>query len=651
VRELRGLGLSVAFFAGTVVALKLLFAVGSAAVGSLIFWRRSANPMALLASLMLVAFAAGAFPAASGGGGTGSRPGLEIVFPLVAFLASTPGVLLLYVFPDGRFVPAWTRWVAVLLVVLVGSFNFLPESVLARWVRSDGIFLTLVFVAIAVYVQVYRYRVVSGPVEREQTKWVVYGAVVAGVGYLCVQTIFPLLGAVPVALLWAGYAINYGCLLVIPGSIGVAILRSHLWDIDLVINRTLVYGTLTVSVIGLYVLIVGSLSAAFQTRGNLVVSLLATGVVAMAFQPLRDRLQRGVNTLLYGQRDDPYAVLSQLGQRLEATLAPETVLPTIVETVAQALKLPHAAILLKEGTQFVSAAAYGDPAGQPLQLPLVYQAETVGQLMLSPRTAGEAWSPADRRLLEDLGHQAGVAAHTVRLAADLQRLTSDLQRARERLVVAREEERRRLRRDLHDGLGSALAALNFRAGAIRSLLVSDPAAADALVVEQRDGIRAAIADIRRLVYELRPPALDELGLVAAIRERATHFSGAAVAEPAETDSLRVTVEAPDQLPPLPAAVEVAAYRIVQEALANVAGHAHARTCAVRLALAPSASTEADYALDVEITDDGVGLPAEQRMGVGMLSMRERAEELGGTCVIEGADGGTRVRARLPLTQA
>ena len=216
-------------------------------------------------------------------------------------------------------------------------------------------------------------------------------------------------------------------LLLVPVFTYIAILRYHLYDIDVVINRTLVYGALTACVVGIYVLAVVALGALFQARGNLAVSLLATGLVAVLFQPLRSRLQRGVNRLMYGERDDPYAVISRLGKRLEAALAPETVLPTVVETIAQALKLPYAAIVLKEGEGFRTAAAYGSPRGEPETLPLVYQREEIGRLVLSPRAPGESFSDADRRLLEDLARQAEVAVHAVRL-------TADLQRSRERLV-------------------------------------------------------------------------------------------------------------------------------------------------------------------------------------------------------------------------
>jgi signal transduction histidine kinase len=436
------------------------------------------------------------------------------------------------------------------------------------------------------------------------------------------------------------YTITDLLLLLIPISIAFAILRSRLWDIDIIINRTLVYGILTASVVALYVLVVFGLGSLLQTKGNLGLSLLATGLIAVLIQPLHTRLQRAVNHLLYGERDEPYKVISRLGQRLEATLAPEAVLPTIVETVTGALKLPYAAISLKQDEEDVIAASSGRASDELTRLPLVYQGEHMGDLLLAPRARGETFSSADRVLLADLAHQAGIAVHAVRLTTDLQRLTKELQRSRTQIVTAREEERRRLRRDLHDGLGSVLASLNWRAGALRLLLSRDPAAADALVVEQQTTIQAAIGDIRHLVYDLRPPALDELGLLGAIRERATKQSS-----PAERDNalgLRVEVVAPDHLPALPAAVEVAAYRIVQEALTNVVRHARAHRCCICLFCE-------DDLLQVEVSDDGVGLPESHVAGVGLLSMRERAAELGGTCEIAPMpESGTCVRACLPI---
>ncbi len=300
-------------------------------------------------------------------------------------------------------------------------------------------------------------------------------------------------------------------------------------------------------------------------------------------------------------------------------------LPAIASTVREALKLPYSAIALQQGDAQVIVAATGVPVLDPIRLPLVYQHEPVGELLLAPRAPGESFSPADRRLLDDLARQAGVAVHAVQL-------THALQQARERLVAAREEERRRLRRDLHDGLGSQLAALNLQAGALRGLIEHDPAAAQAEVAELRAQLRAAIASIRTLVHGLRPPAIDDLGLLVAVQERARRYG---------VDGLVVETDLPETLPSLSAAVEVAVYRIVEEALANVVTHAQARRCVVRLV--------AGEMLQLTIEDDGTGIDPRASAGVGLLSMRERAEEVGGRCTVgPRANGGTQVRVELPV---
>jgi signal transduction histidine kinase len=333
-----------------------------------------------------------------------------------------------------------------------------------------------------------------------------------------------------------------------------------------------------------------------------------------------------VNRLLYRRRTETYTALAELGERLEGTLAPDAVLPAIVTTVKDALRLPYAAIRLDDDTPPVTA---GDPVPEPLSVPLLHHGSPVGTLELGRRSGESGFSAADRRLLGDLARQAGVAVSAVRL-------TADLQRSRERLVTAREEERRRLRRDLHDGLGAQLAGLTVQTGVLRGLIGSDPAAAEQLAGELRSELRTAIADIRRLVHGLRPPALDELGLVGALQRLADTVGS-------DGGGPRITVDVPGELPPLPAAGEVAAYRIVQEALTNVVRHAGAAACTVRL-------TADSEVLVVEVADDGSGLPAGLVAGVGLASMRERAAEMGGTCVVDDAPGGgTRVVARLPLS--
>lgn len=267
---------------------------------------------------------------------------------------------------------------------------------------------------------------------------------------------------------------------------------------------------------------------------------------------------------------------------------------------------------------------------------MVYQAEQVGELILAPRTRGESFTSADHKLLEDLSHQAGVAAHAVRLTNDLKQLTIDLQHSRERLVTAREEERRRLRRDLHDGLGPQLAALTLKLETAHNRLAHD-ALADTLLSDLTTRTQAAVADIRRLVYALCPPALDELGLLPALREQTLQYSE-------QGDSgLHVSLEVSEHLPELSAAIEVAVYRITQEALTNVVRHAHARHCTVCLTL-----NETVGLLTLEVRDDGGGMAPETKKGVGLTSMRERAEELGGTWTMKPVlTGGTCVLVQLP----
>jgi signal transduction histidine kinase len=264
-------------------------------------------------------------------------------------------------------------------------------------------------------------------------------------------------------------------------------------------------------------------------------------------------------------------------------------------------------------------------------IPLIHQGETLGYIVLGPRAPNEAFSSTDLHLLEDLAPQVGVAVHAVRLAADLQR-------SRERLVLAREEERRRIRRDLHDGLGPQLAGVALKLETLRNRLTDDPLAAS-LLADLAKRTQEATADIRHLVYELRPPTLDELGLVSALRESVTQYTQQGC------NDLKITFDAPESLPQLPAAVEVAVYRIAQEACANVIRHADAHACQVRLKLDELAGL-----LCLEVRDDGKGLSMKRRAGVGLNSMRERAEELGGTLTITSiSSGGTLLTARLPCT--
>ena len=628
VAGLARLGIPEGAYAAYVTALLTVFGLGCFGVAAVIAWRRSDDPMAMFVSLFLALLGGANHPNLRAL--ADAYPAFEPLFGLSWRLLFAALILFVFLFPDGRFALAWTRVLAGLLILSAFATLFSDGDSLAE--PSNALALVLVLVLlVGAGAQVYRYRRVSTPPQRQQTKWVVFGisaavatqSVGALLGPLLARTDLPaaLYGVADLTVVTFAYTL-------IPLSIGFAILRYRLYDIDLVINRALVYGALTAGVVGLYVLVVGGLGTLLQAGGNLLVSLLATGLVALLFAPLRERLQKAVNRLMYGERDDPYAVLSRLGQRLEATLAPDATLHAVVRTVAEALRIPYVAIEVGRDGGFERVAATGEPVGEPLRLSLAHGGEEVGRLLLGARPGEAGFSSADRRLVDDLARQTGAAIYAARLSADLQR-------SRERLVTAREEERRRLRRDLHDGLGPQLAGLTMKAEAARDLLGTDLSRAEALLEGITEEAQEAVADVRRLVYALRPPALDALGLVGALRSHASHRADGGP---------RVEVEAPegDGFAALPAAVEVAAYRISLEAINNAARHAGARNCVVSLTLEGAM-------LDLEIIDDGTGIGPDHRSGVGFHSMRERAEELGGTFAI-GADpsGGTRVAARLPL---
>jgi signal transduction histidine kinase len=421
-------------------------------------------------------------------------------------------------------------------------------------------------------------------------------------------------------------ALTLGPLFLLPVAITVAIVKYRLYEIDTLINRTLVYGGLTGSVLAAYaivVLLVASVSSATPEWRS---SVLVVVVVTLVAYPVRDRMQRWVNQRMYGDRDDPARAMSRLGRRVADSVTPVELLSTVTETIGTTLRLPYVAVELVGTTSQITASYGRRPSDEPQRLELVHQGNRVGALLVGRRSPTEQFTAADVRLLDDVSRQVAAAAHAVQLAADLQR-------SRERLVLAREEERRRLRRDLHDGVGSALAGLALQAGRARRAIDDAPDTAIERMAALEAGIRASVVDVRRIVDDLRPPALDDLGLGEALRERADAlFDGRSV----------VSCDISDVA--LPAAVEVAAYRIGTEALTNSARHSGAASVEVRVQLG-----EGDRCLLIEVVDDGLGIGGTAEHGVGLGSMRERASELGGTCDIRSDAGtGTTVRAVLPL---
>jgi signal transduction histidine kinase len=407
-----------------------------------------------------------------------------------------------------------------------------------------------------------------------------------------------------------------------PLAIAIGILRYRLFDIELVINRTVVYGVLTVCVAAVYVAVVSCADLLLSSRG--VAGLIAVGVVAAMIQPLHARLQTRVDRWIYGDRANPYAALQRLDSRLRETLTPTEVVQTVVDSVAEALRLPYAAVEFGRGGEGQVIASHGSVGrGELTRRALSYRGESVGTLTVEV-PPGRSLAGADESLLDDLASHVGVAVQSVSL-------TIDLQNSRKDLVTAREEERRRMRRDLHDGVGPTLAAMSLKLEVLRDRVDGDGAP---LVDQLGEEVQEAIADIRRLVYALRPPALDEYGLLPALAEQASRLSSA---------GSTIDVDGPADLPPLPAATEVAIYRIALEAMTNAKRHSGAERCIVTLSM--------NGGVELKVLDDGDGFPPGARRGIGLSSMSERADELGGSLTVDSKDGvGTTITAWLPLEQ-
>jgi two-component system, NarL family, sensor kinase len=551
------------------------------------------------------------------------------------------GLILPLVFPDGRLLsPRWrpALWAALAFIPLsIAGWAFIPQTMgsLFRNLPNpyavsglDTFFEVMQALAIAcggaaaiaaAASMTLRWRQ-ADRVRRQQLKWFL---VVLPV--LAVSIIVTVFVPGPVSL---GIGLIAGTLL--PLAIGVAVLRYGLYEIETLLNRAVLYALLTAGVAGVYLAVVVVAHTLFGVRGRgLFVQVVATVLAAAALLPLHDRVQRRVNRMFYGDRGAPYEAMARLGRRIEVAADTETALNSVVKTIVDSLRLPYAALELRLGDGWSPAAAYGETPAEVVKFPLTFQGETVGRLLVGTRRQGQQLRHDDEVLLADLARQAGPAAHAVALRRAL-----DASRAG--LVTAREEERRRLRRDLHDGLGPTLAGLTLGLDTARARAAGQPELTE-LLGRLKAETQRAVTDVRRIVYGLRPPTLDEFGLVGSLREEVGRLQY-------EAPKLTVTLDAPsDGLADLPAATEVACYRIVTEALTNVTKHAQATRCSVRIKL--------DRDLDVEVRDDGVGLPQGWRAGVGIASMRERVSELGGELMIEPSlPHGTKINARLPAQE-
>ena len=579
------------------------------------------------------------------------------------------GTSLLLRFPNGQLLsPRWKKveWVAAVAVVATVVAILLAPGKLAEGGHPElanplGIealepFLNVITAAIVLipltilasaFSLIQRFRRSRG-IERLQLKWLTSAAAFVAVAYLIamIASIDHSWESPAENLVWVTVAQRVAVLsfMLIPIAIGIAILRYRLYDIDLVINKALVFGALAAFITALYVAIVVGVSALVGRAGepNLALSLLATAVVAVAFQPARERAQRLANRLVYGQRATPYEVLSAFSAQAATTLASEEVLPRVARTVAEGTGADRSEVWVASGSQLRLAAAWPEPAesARPLRLengrlpalpevdlavPVHHQAELLGALAVA-KPRGEPLTPQEEKLLHDLAAQAGLVLRNVGLTAELLARLEELRASRQRLVSAQDAERRRLERDLHDGAQQHLVALKVKLALAARQAGETPLQATLAALQQDS--EEAIEALRELARGIYPPLLAEQGLAAALEAQARKAP------------LPVTIEA-ETLARYPQELEAAVYFCCLEALQNVAKYANASQASVRLA-------EAEGELRFSVSDDGVGFdPATVKRGSGLQNMADRLEALGGKLEVESAPGeGTTVAGRI-----
>lgn len=562
-----------------------------------------------------------------------SAPPALIVTYVIGLVSQATIVLIAYLVPDGRFFSRFSVVLALIWVAHVTS-NTLYRYPFEAFGDSQAFgaldFVFSLFAPVTmIFVMVQRRRSGSSALQRSQL-----GAILpSAVTLLVVHAGFSLL----TDALWSGEdtttltttrltaqfvqgLVQSAVAAWFAVSVGLAIARYHLFQIDLALNRTLVYGGLTALLLGLYLMVVFGLGAIFHTSEQVWIPLAATAAIALILLPLRNALRSLASRRLYGGRDGAsFEFLSQMTSEFTANLD----LDRLADAVRTALRVPYVGIFVDTDTVVGDGSAGGRP-DSVRRLPLLVQDTQLGWLEVAFHQ-GELTDEHEEGLLRKVAEQVAALVQTETLTAALTRSQRDL-------MATQEKERLRLRRDLHDGLGPALASQSLMAASARRLLESDPRRADLLLGRLEQELASTLEQARHLIYRLRPPELDQLGLSAALRSNVTNLTRDAVAVDYHSNLGAVV---------LPPAVEVAIYRFVTEAVTNVVRHAQARNCRVELVWTD------ERGLSVSVSDDGKGI-AIHRKGVGLTAMRERVLELGGhfELLSASADGpGTLVRAR------
>jgi signal transduction histidine kinase len=653
---LRGTGFSLAMVSQSVA----FFAIGT--TGLVLALHRADNPLGWIFLGVWVAVAAiFALAGEYSSWATVNRPGA----PLGTFAtwltnwAWVPifGALLTYpflLFPDGHLPsPRWRSvpW-AILVVTVLWSVAFALQGedytdALGRSVANPytpaGLVpffdvmrqvLAIAFIAligICVASLVVRFR--RGTLEqRAQLKWLMFA------------------GAVLVAFL--AFPVEHGnegpadvllgiVLALIPVSIGIAVLKYRLYDIDVIINRALVYGALAAIITAVYVVIVVGIGSLIGSgdRPNVALSVTATAIIAVAFQPVRERIRHLVNRLVYGNRATPYEVLSEFADRASRAYEVDELMPRMARILAEGTGAARATIWVRVGLRLHPGGVWPTDSGQRHQVPIsgdrlpdlpdtdrvvpvMHRGELLGALSVSKRR-GEAVTPTEERLMADLASQAGFVLRNVRLI-------EELRASRQRLVAAQDEERRKIERNLHDGAQQQLVALSVQLNLLEGMIERDPAKAKTLAGQLGSGVGAALEDLRDLARGIYPPLLADKGLREALESQIRR-----AALPVQIDVDGIGRYAPE--------VEATVYFCALEALQNVAKYAGATEASISLG-------ESEGFLRFAVADDGAGFDAgSTSYGTGLQGMADRLDAIGGTLTVQSAPGrGTTVAGRVPV---
>jgi signal transduction histidine kinase len=585
-------------------------------------------------------------------------------------VGTTSVPLALLLFPTGRFLTQRWRLVGVAAVVngVVSIFiqMFLPDPTgqapLPNPLGVDAMVpagkvlgvaespILLILVLLATVSFVLRYRRSDSEV-RHQLKWLLLPLMLVPFSFLLNGIANPGPAVTSSPLTVAAAVLQFFAQTVFLVAVSVAILKYRLYDIDVVLSRTLVYGALAAFITAVYVGIVVGIGTLVGSGGkpNLALSIVATAVVAVAFEPVRERVQKVANRLVYGKRATPYEVLSQFSERVAESYAADDVLPRMARVLADGTGAARAHVWLRTGDILRQAASWpGDStAAEPARvvgdsLPEMldadravevrHQGELLGALTVTKRK-GESLTPVEEKLLTDLAGQAGLVLKNVGLTAELLQRLDDLRASRQRLVAAQDEERRRLERNLHDGAQQNLVALKVKLGLAEAFAEKDPARARELVGQLKADADEALETLRDLARGIYPPLLADKGLATALEAQGRKAT------------LPVTIDA-DGVGRHPLDIEAAVYFCCLEALQNVQKYAGATRAVVRL------QTD-DERLRFEVEDDGRGFDvAGTPRGSGLTNMADRLDALGGRVDVESEPGsGATVRGSIPVEQA